>query len=164
VPTAYSSPCTSFATKYEPGGSHVGFKNKGITRMSRTRRARAPWPQAVARRTVVTLAGLRTRVGRAPPWTGKDADQAWLCVAAYDAGGISTDCRSQTKPVSEDLPPSKLPARTQCRDHRHRSTAHVWSTDVLYQEPVKLQPGESGSSELPAATAFLRLPPREARF
>jgi hypothetical protein len=71
----------------------------------------------------VTLAGLRTRVGRAPPWTGKDADQAWLCVAAYDAGGISTDCRSQTKPVSEDLPPSKLPARTQCRDHRHRSTA-----------------------------------------
>jgi hypothetical protein len=39
---------------------------------------------------------------------------------------------------------------------------HVWSKDVLYQEPVKPQPGESGSSELPAATAFLRLPPREA--
>lgn len=38
----------------------------------------------------------------------------------------------------------------------------VWSKDVLYQEPAKPQPGESGSYELSAATAVPRLPPREA--
>jgi transposase len=39
---------------------------------------------------------------------------------------------------------------------------HVWSKDVLYQEPARPEKKESGSHELPAATAVLRLPPREA--
>jgi transposase len=39
---------------------------------------------------------------------------------------------------------------------------HVWSKDVLYQEPARPPKGESGSHELPAATAVVRLPPREA--
>jgi transposase len=39
---------------------------------------------------------------------------------------------------------------------------HVWSKDLLYQEPARPETAESGSDKLPAATALPRLPPREA--
>jgi hypothetical protein len=51
----------------------------------------------------------------------RTADQTWVGVAAHGAGGVRADCGPAAKSVSEDLPPGKLPARTQCRDHRHRS-------------------------------------------